>query len=328
MLATALVFSLTLLLGGISASMKNEASRTVDAIAADAWIVPAGVDGPFTSTQTIPMDTVAAVRALPGVREASALVLARETVRLPRLQDLNVIGYELGGIGAPRISSGRAVERDGEIVVDESADIGVGTKFELGGRTYRVVGTTDQLTYMAGTPASFVTLHDAQQLLFAGLPLATTVVTKGSPEQAPRGFDLLDNAAVTKNLKRPVQQAAQTISFLNALLWIIAAGIIGAILYMSALERVRDFAVLKATGCSNSYVFAGLASQAIVLSVAAAVAASLFALVLAPAFPMQVEIAGVMYVVLLGVAIVVGLVASIAGLRRALSVDPALAFGG
>jgi putative ABC transport system permease protein len=49
---------------------------------------------------------------------------------------------------------------------------------------------------------------------------------------------------------------------------------------------------------------------------------------LAPLMPMQTEISGLTYVVLAGVALVVAVVASLAGVRRAISVDPALAFGG
>jgi putative ABC transport system permease protein len=66
----------------------------------------------------------------------------------------------------------------------------------------------------------------------------------------------------------------------------VAAGIIGSIVYLSALERQREFAVLKATGAANRSLLAGLALQAVLLSAAAA------------------------------------------GLRRAVGVQPALAFGG
>jgi putative ABC transport system permease protein len=119
--------------------------------------------------------------------------------------------------------------------------------------------------------------------------------------------------------------ASQTIGLLDLLLWAIAAGIIGAILYVSALERTRDFAVLKAIGSPNRFVLAGLTSQAIVLSLIAAAVAIGFLFALAPLFPMAVDVPLVAYPVLILVSIVVGSLASIAGLRRALSIDPALA---
>ena len=53
------------------------------------------------------------------------------------------------------------------------------------------------------------------------------------------------------DLKRPTQRGDQTIQFINVLLWIAAVGIVGSIVYLSAIERVREFAVMKATGASN-----------------------------------------------------------------------------
>ena len=49
MTATALVFALSLLLSGVSASFAREADRTLDDIGADAWVVREGSPGPFTS---------------------------------------------------------------------------------------------------------------------------------------------------------------------------------------------------------------------------------------------------------------------------------------
>ncbi len=327
-LATALVFAITLLLSGLTASMQNEAKRTIDAIGADAWVVPVGVNGPFTSTDAIPASLAAEIAAAPGVRGAAALVFAHRTVHLPALTDLNVIGYDPGSFVKPPIHAGRSIRRDGEIVVDSLIGRHVGDHLRLGKRDFTVVGTTTGLSYLAGTAASFVTLRDAQSLLYAGQPLASTIVTRGVPASVASNFIVLDNAQARSDLRRPVRAAASTIGFLDILLWGIAAGIIGAILYMSALERTRDFAVLKATGSSNRYILAGLGSQAIVLSLIAAAVAIVLSFALAPLFPMQVEVPAESYPLLVGVSIVVGVLASIAGLRRALSIDPALAFGG
>ena len=107
-----------------------------------------------------------------------------------------------------------------------------------------------------------------------------------------------------------------------------AAGIIGSIVYLSALERQREFAVLKATGAANRSLLVGLALQAVLLSATAAVLAAGIARLLAPAFPFTVEIPPLALARLLGVAVLIGLVASAAGLRRAVGVQPALAFGG
>jgi putative ABC transport system permease protein len=327
-LAAALVFAITLVLSGLTASLRKETTSTVKAIGADAWVLPAGVSGAFTSTETMPASLAATVASAPGVTAATPLVLALQTVRLPGLADMNVIGYEPGGLVTPPVRAGRAVRHEGEIVVDARLERHIGDHVLIGTRDFTVVGTTTGVSYLGGIGAGFLTLRDAQAVLFSGQPLATTIVTRGVPKTLGPEFTVLDNTQVLSDLRRPVRMASQTIGLLDILLWAIAAGIIGAILYVSALERTRDFAVLKAIGSPNHFVLAGLASQAIVLSLTAAAVAIVFSFALAPLFPMAVDIPMLAYGLLIVVSIVVGSLASIAGLRRALSIDPALAFGG
>ena len=326
--ATALVFAITLLLSGISASIQNEMHRMIRAFRVDAWVVPAGAAGAFTSTQAIPAARAAEVAAEPGVTSAAPIVVFRQTTQVPKLKDLNMFGYEPGGLGAPPIASGRAVQRDGEIVVDSLLGRRAGESVTVSDRAFRIVGVTHGLSYTAGTPAAFVTLHDAQQILYGGQPLATTIVTRGIPQRTPAGLVAQTNAQAHTDMGRGVRMAASSIQFLSILLWAIAAGIIGAILYMAALERTQDFAVMKATGASNNFITVALGVQALVLAFASGVLALALATALKPLFPMSVEIAGSAYALLFVVAIVIGLVASVAGLRRAISVDPALAFAG
>ena len=97
---------------------------------------------------------------------------------------------------------------------------------------------------------------------------------------------------------------------------------------MSALERTRDFAVFKAVGVSTRSLLGGLALQAVIVAVVSAALGALLSLVLAPLFPMRVDVPDGAYLLLPVVAVVIGLLASGAGLRRAVAVDPALAFGG
>jgi putative ABC transport system permease protein len=328
-LATALLFSVTLLLSGISAFFHNEVRRTIAELNADAWIVPAGTIGPFTTATLFSASAARGVAEVPGVTRADAILLFRETVPTPKPKSLNLIGYQPGGVGQPRVTSGRLPRAAKEIVVDRSFGQKVGGTIRLSEERFTVVGTVSGITYLGGTAAAFVSLTDAQRLLLDGSPLATAVVTRGIPKgPLPKGFVTLSNSTVRADLARPIASAGQTIAFLNVLLWIIAAGIIAAILYMSALERVREFAVIKAMGAANRFVVTGLASQAVVLSLSAAIVAFGLARLLAPTFPLSVEIPTAAYFELVAVSVTVGLVGSLAGLRRVLSVDPAVAFGG
>ena len=138
----------------------------------------------------------------------------------------------------------------------------------------------------------------------------------------------MTNQGAENDLLRALGQAKSTISLLAFLLWIVAALIVGSVVYVSVLERQRDFAVFKATGVSTNSILGGLATQAVILSLVAAVVGSGIAVILSPAFPIPVSLTLGSFLLLPAVAVVIGLLASLAGLRRAVSIDPALAFGG
>jgi len=106
-----------------------------------------------------------------------------------------------------------------------------------------------------------------------------------------------------------------------------AAGIVATMVYLTALERARDIAVLKAMGTANRTLFGGMAVQGLALALAACVVGALVSLALAPVMPFAVETPIGAYVEVLVIGIVVGLVAALVGLRRAVHIDPALAFG-
>jgi putative ABC transport system permease protein len=327
-LATSLVFGMTLLMAGADASLHNEGRRIVAALGADAWLVAEGASGPFTTSTPIPAAEVERVAATPGVVRADPLVILHSTLRRPSVRDVNVIGARPGGLGSPPLGEGRTVRGPGEAVADTALGLRLGDRVELGGLDLQVVGLADQVTWYFGTPTVFVAIQDAQALGFKGQPLAMTIITQGVPRSAPSGLQVLSDGQARADLERPLASGTQSIAFINALLWLVAAGIIGSIVYLSALERQREFAVLKATGASNRSLLAGLALQAVLLSAGAAVLAAGIARLLAPGFPFTVEIPPSALPRLLGVAVLVGLAASVAGLRRAVGVQPALAFGG
>jgi putative ABC transport system permease protein len=328
-LATGLVFALALLITGISESFRKEVPRTIKSFGGDEWVVAKTSTGPFTTTAIFNQSEFDKVKALPGVKAAAPLVLLRFTVKTPKVTDINVIGAEPGAMGFPKIVEGRAASKPGEIIVDKSLKgAPVGKTLIIGGKPFTVVGKTKGISYFAGTPSVFLQLKDAQNLALFGQPMISSIVVKGNITNPPAGLRVVTNDQAIKDLRRPLQAATGTIDILQFLLWIVAAGIIGSVLYLQAIERTRDFAVFKATGVKSSSLVSGMALQAIILAILAAVVAILLGYLLAPLMPMAVSIPSSTFYVLPIVAIIVGLISSVSGLRRAVRVDPALAFGG
>lgn len=321
MAGVALVFAMGLVMTGLAASFSAEVNRTLDAVGAEAWAVSAEASGPFTSFTPMP------VAADPGA--SPAMVLRQTITRDDEVVDIVVLGVEPDALGSPDPRRGAALAGPGEVVVDEALDgADIGDSLSIGGRPLTVVGTVDGQRLFAGLPMAYISLADAQSIAVQGQPLATAFLYADRPAEAPPGLKLMSNAEVRDDVLRPLADARSSISFVRFLLWIVAATIIGSVLYLQAMERTRDFAVFKATGTSTAAIGVGLALQAVVLSLAAAVVAAVLAVLLAPLFPMHVEIPGSGFMLLPVVTVVVGLLASLIALRRTATVEPALAFGG
>jgi putative ABC transport system permease protein len=325
--ATALVFSLGLLMAGVSASFDNEIRRTVDGIGADSWLVRASSFGPFTGPATMPADRARDVRRLPGVREADPIAVLRASTETPRRGSVNLIGVVPRGVGSPSGARAQLLERPRTAIVDASLGLHVGQRLDLSGHAFRVGAITHGRTYFAGIPTVTVALREAQRLALDGRPLSTAIVTEGRPVSRPQGFALLDNADVATDLGRPVAQAKQTINFIRLLLWAVGAGIIGAIVYLTVLERMTEFAAMKAIGVATRDLMWGLVVQAVLLSLLSAGLAVAIEEAIAPAVAMSVEVSVFAFATLPLTAIAAGVGASAVAIRRALRADPALAFG-
>ncbi len=326
---TSLVFAMALVIAGLSGAWRLEARRTVDAVGADAWVLRRGVSGPFTALATMP-DDLADVIAESGVDAADPLIVMRQTVRLDGdPADANLFGHRPAGLGRPpEPVNGRWARRTGEAVVNRTFGLGVGERFTIGTRTFTTVGIVSGMSYAAGIPNVYILLEDAQAIAFAGARVASVIVTRGTPPSLPDGFVAMPSAEAKEDILRPLASGIKSIDTCQIMLWIVAAFIIGAVVYMSALERVRDFAVLKAVGASSASLFGGLALQAVVVSVLSSIAAMGITRLIVPIFPMEVAIPQSAFLVLPVVALGVGVVASLVALRRAVAVEPALAFGG
>ena len=323
-----LVFAMALLLTGLANSFQVEVDRTVDAIGVDAWILPEGSTGPFTSFGALDAAKVDEVAALPGVEQADPLVIIPTTTTIDgEVRSLRLIGHRLGGLGAPPdIVEGAAAEGPGEAVADERLGVDVGDSIDLAGQEIQIVGKVTGLSLLGGTPNVYLSIEDAQQVAFQGADIDTTIVTKGSPESPPEGLVVLSSEEVRDDTVHAMEDAISSIDNSRMLMWIVASIIVAALMYVSALQRMRDFAVLKSLGSSSLLLFFGVAVQAIIITLLAAGFAVGVSQLMKPMFALPIVLPTSAFVVLPIVAIVVGLLSSLVALRRAIGVDPSSAF--
>ena len=210
-------------------------------------------------------------------------------------KDVNVVAAGEARTANFDMKSGRHIQGEGEAVADQFAGLDVGDTTDVAGVPMKIVGISKGTTFNFGTPSVFVPIGDTQKMLFAGQPVATAFMITGDATSVPDDLRLMNLSDVVTDMKRPIKQGADSILFINILLWIVAAGIIGSIVYLSALERASDFAVLKATGTSTSSLVVGLTLQAVILCGASALVASLLAQLLRAGFPFEVELSAAGY---------------------------------
>lgn len=326
--STALVLAITVLMSGLVVAVDRQNERAVERFAADHWWVAEGASGPFTAGPTILADAASAFAAAPGITRAEPVLLLRGALTEGEtITDVNILGLAPGGLGTPVVREGRAVAGPSEVVLDDRLGYDVGQVATIGGHPFTVVGVAPDVTYLFGIPSAFVGIADAQAVVAQGQPVASAVVTQGRTDSPPAGFTAYTPAEVVDDLARVLENGMSSIALVRWLLLAVAAGIVAFILYLSSLERSRDVAVLKATGATSRFIATGLAIQGVLVAVSASIVGVVFAAVLEPVFPLQLEVTPGIYVQLVVIATVVGLVASLVGIRRALTVDPAVAFG-
>jgi len=325
-----LVLALALLLSGLASGFSTEVSQTVNGFGADTWVLSNSAGGRITAFAAFSQRQTSVIAAEPGVNRASPVLFVPLQVASGSRKQLtvNIAGIIPGELGDPSPASGNALRGPNQAVVDDRLGVSVGSDLVMGGRKLIVVGTIPDRTLLGGTQMIYVPLVTAQAILVHGQPLITAVITRGSPKVLPAGFAKYTPEQVASTTLAQMQGAVSSIENTRWLMWVLAIVIVGALLYVAALERQRDFAVLKALGASSAELFGSLIVEAITVALIATVLAELVANALTPfLFQQPVDIRFEAYATLPVVAVGVGAVASLTALRRVLSADPAAVFG-
>jgi putative ABC transport system permease protein len=187
---------------------------------------------------------------------------------------------------------------------------------------------TESTTVLAGIPFAYLTLPEAQMLAFTTTEVISSVLVSGELGPLPPGLNSFSSDDVVDQTLQPLEGAIASIDLVRALLWIVAAIIVGAVVYLSALDRQRDFAVLKAVGASNSSLLGSLALQAVMIALGAVALAAIIQVFLAPRFPLPVTVPPRAFWQLPLLAVVMALAAGAIGMRKVLRSDPSQAFSG
>jgi putative ABC transport system permease protein len=329
-LGAGVVLAMALLMSGLASGFGVEINQTVGGVGADRWVLAGNAQGRIASVATFPAADLRAIAADSTVTEADPLVVLPNQVAHigSSTMTVNVIGVRRGGLGDPTPTSGLGLSGPGEIVASTASGAAVGSQIEVGAAKFKVVGRVSDRTLLGGGPILYMSVADAQRLGLGGRPLITAVVTRGAPNLVPPGLVVFTDQQVESSTLSAMSTGVKSINSSKILMWAVAAIIIASLLYVSSLQRGRDFAVLKALGSSSLKLFGSLALQAIVITLAAAAFAMIICNFMGGMFGQPVDIPGSAFATLPIIAVAVGLVSSLIALRRVTRADPAAAFGG
>jgi putative ABC transport system permease protein len=165
-----MLLAIVLVMNGIYRGNIFDGVWLIDNTAADLWVVEQSRGGPFNESSRMPADAHKSVAATPGVARASPFIAyAAQREVAGASQQFTIVGYDVfGGLGGPgQLATGRALEAPHwEAVADARLGLNLNDTFRLGAHDYTVVGLTRGAVDAAGNPVIYLSLADAQEVLY------------------------------------------------------------------------------------------------------------------------------------------------------------------
>lgn len=324
----ALVLAITLLLSAFSEGFRLRSEQLLDVFGGDRFLVAEGASGPMTSSTRFPADLIDLFDDA-GI-EARSLFLTQNAVEIDGAPASVVVVGTTGDEPGLRLTAGRTVSGPGEAVTDEAlVELKLGDEFVLAGHPLTVVGTVEHATWDIATAGLFIERATAIEILAGGQDVITAIAIEGDAAlpELPEGFTVHSKSEAFEDVLSRTADAKRSIDSFKFTLWVLAIVIVGAVLYLAAIERVRDFAIFKATGASNTDLVLGLGLQAAIVGVIAGVLSIGLAQLMKPVYPGLLSLPASIAWPVIPVSVVIAVLSSIVGVRRAIKVDPSQAFG-
>ena len=196
-----MLLAIVLVMNGIYRGNIFDGIWLIENTAADLWVVELGRGGPFNESSRVPADAYKSIAAAPGVARASPFIsYAAQRSIGGASQQFTIIGYDVfGGLGGPgRLAAGRSIAAaHWEAVADARLGLSLEDVFQLGSHAYTVVGLTRGAGDPAGNPLLYLSLPDAQEVLYQQDSHALVAARAASAKRLERaGFSAGEAARV------------------------------------------------------------------------------------------------------------------------------------
>lgn len=344
----ALLFTVVLAMGGIHRGMVVDALALIDAAGESIWLVEEGRHGPFAEPSRVDASIADRARIVPGVRDAVALRTLgyqfehrgqslRLTLVSDRFEQQPLLRWTLERGRLPRQSRG-------ELAVDRTLPLPIGTQLVINDQPLTVVGHLRGAIASSGDAVAVVSendLDDIQRFTPPGDRDAPSVSVPSAPAAAVLvQLEPNANVAVVRAqlaripgitaytageersllLDGAVDKARRQIALFRVLLIIVSTALLALVTFSMTAAKTREIALVKLLGARTRTLVSWVASQSLLMTLAAYGAAIAMGTKVFPKFPRRVVIEPRDLWIGLAVALLLASISSVAAVRRALSV--------
>ncbi|HUH43388.1 MAG TPA: FtsX-like permease family protein [Sulfurimonas sp.] len=357
-----MLLGIVLMMIGVYRGMIVEAEILLNDISADLWVVQEDTLGPFAESSRVHEDLKNIIYVMKGIDKSEAMTF--QNIQLPSKKKpvrVVAVGYDIYGainpINPKRLIQGRELKNDHyEIVVTDKTGFKLHDEIKLGRNFYKVVGITTKTVSNNGDPLVYLSLKDAQELQFLysnkeiqnnvarGVVNSESLMVNTIVARVKNGFSI-DKVAedirkwqhksvytakeqediLTKNL---IEKSAKQIGLFTIILVIVSTIIIALIIYTMTLEKMKEIAIMKLMGLPNSLIIAMIVKETLLLGIFAFIFGNIFSHLIYDKFPKLVVLQIPDAWALFGIILIASILASLVGVKKVISADPAAAIGG
>lgn len=338
---------------GLLVGFARTASGLVDHTEGDLWVTAAGttnVDIAATISQRWRMRAL----ATPGVADAENLMAQFAFWRKPSGGNESVVMVGINPanpIGRPwRLVEGRLEDLaiDGAVILDtlykDKLDVThLGQIVEISNRRARVVGFTSGIRTFTQSPYVFTTHANAQAYSFTGPERTTYVIVR-----VAEGYEVdAVRAALQARMPDVTVWTREGFAWQTRIYWMTTTGagaalslaamlglvvgivIVGQTLYASTVDRLPEYATLRAMGAPHGYLYRVIIKQALIsaaLGYAAGFAVILVMVLISSTGNIAIAMPPLLALTLAALTLLMCLAGAVFSIRRIMRIDPTSVF--
>lgn len=339
----ALSVLLILVMNGLFAGASRQITSYIDFSRADLFLAQSGVRNMHMANSVLPAALLDEVRAVPGVTRAEGIVYFPASLEWQGASDsVYVIGIapdsEMGGPWS--MAQGQGRPQPGEVVISDrqrrTGSPRLGETVVVAGRELKVSGLSRETKSIASTLV-FINLTDAQSM--RGQGLFNYLLLRSAPgsdllavsldvgEQVPDANVLTRQEMSDRDQLLALQMGVELLGIMALVGFVIGMAVIALTTYISVVEQIRQYGLLKAVGAGPVHLLAGIFGQALLAAVAGfavgiVLSAGVSALVPTLAPGLEIDLVPGYSTRLFGLVLLMGAISALPPFWRVQRVDP------